>query len=213
MRQDLVGICQECAHDFPYYLVHNGFNDSSYAYCDNCGLTAFLSAYGHHPSGAPFEPFQKIGPGMEPFLQGCSCGGHFTAVATPRCPTCRTSLSPVAARTWIEANAAGSKVGWRWQLSWEGVYCIVIGGRSVEDPWIAGGAAHKSAEKSTKQYSCPCCGSLTLDEEPPGTYEICPVCGWEDDPVQFDDPDYAGGANTMSLNEAKKAYHEGRKVD
>jgi hypothetical protein len=64
-----------------------------------------------------------------------------------------------------------------------------------------------------RRYPCPCCGLLTLDEEPPGTFDICTVCGWEDDNVQFDDPDYTGGANTMSLNEAKKAYHEGRKVD
>ena len=64
-----------------------------------------------------------------------------------------------------------------------------------------------------EQYQCPCCGFLTLDEEPPGTFDICTVCGWEDDNVQFDDPDFAGGANTMSLNEAKKAYHEGREVD
>jgi len=45
-----------------------------------------------------------------------------------------------------------------------------------------------------------------MQEKPPGTYEICPVCGWEDDPVQFRDPDRAGGANEMSLNEARAAW-------
>jgi rubredoxin len=40
------------------------------------------------------------------------------------------------------------------------------------------------------RYACSCCGYLTLDEQPPGTFDICPVCWWEDDPVQFDDPDY-----------------------
>jgi rubredoxin len=54
-----------------------------------------------------------------------------------------------------------------------------------------------------KKYECPCCGYLTLDEQPPGTYEICPVCFWEDDPVQFEDPKYEGGANRISLNQAR----------
>jgi hypothetical protein len=43
------------------------------------------------------------------------------------------------------------------------------------------------------RFACPYCGSLTLDEEPPGTYAICPVRFWEDDLVQFQNPDYEGG--------------------
>ena len=56
------------------------------------------------------------------------------------------------------------------------------------------------------KYVCPCYGFLTLDAEPPGTYEICPVCFWEDDPVQFKDLDYEGGANEMSLRVARQNY-------
>jgi Cysteine-rich CPCC len=55
------------------------------------------------------------------------------------------------------------------------------------------------------RYACPCCDNLTLVEAPPGSFDICPVCGWEDDSVQFDDPDYAGGANRSSLREARDA--------
>ncbi|WP_084542285.1 CPCC family cysteine-rich protein [Calidithermus chliarophilus] len=55
-------------------------------------------------------------------------------------------------------------------------------------------------------FACPCCGYLTLNSAPPGTFEICPVCYWEDDAVQFDDPDYAGGANAVSLNEARANF-------
>ena len=39
-----------------------------------------------------------------------------------------------------------------------------------------------------------------------GDYEICEVCGWEDDPVQRKDKDFAGGANELSLNEARKQW-------
>ncbi|WP_081578833.1 CPCC family cysteine-rich protein [Yersinia massiliensis] len=35
---------------------------------------------------------------------------------------------------------------------------------------------------------------------------MCPVCSWEDGPVQSSDPKYEGGANKMSLNSAKRAY-------
>jgi hypothetical protein len=45
-----------------------------------------------------------------------------------------------------------------------------------------------------------------LSEEPPGTFEICPVCFWEDDNMQFDNPDYEGGANVVSLNQARENY-------
>ncbi|KGK85830.1 membrane protein [Desulfosporosinus sp. HMP52] len=66
-----------------------------------------------------------------------------------------------------------------------------------------------------RKYTCPCCGYKTLDNKPPGTYDICPICFWEDDWVQFDDPDYKGGANDPSLREAQRnfqtigAYDEG----
>ena len=56
------------------------------------------------------------------------------------------------------------------------------------------------------RFACPCCGYLTLDEEPPGTYDICPVCWWEDDNLQFDDPTLRGGANELSLNEARANF-------
>ncbi len=55
-------------------------------------------------------------------------------------------------------------------------------------------------------YPCPCCGFLTIGEQSPGTFEICPVCDWEDDNVQSEDPDYAGGANKVSLNEARRNF-------
>jgi hypothetical protein len=54
------------------------------------------------------------------------------------------------------------------------------------------------------KFPCPCCGYLTLDEE--RVFDICPVCFWEDDNIQFDDPNYRGGANDESLNEARENF-------
>lgn len=45
-----------------------------------------------------------------------------------------------------------------------------------------------------------------MDEPPPGTWLICEVCGWEDDPVQFADVDYESGANLVSLRQAREFY-------
>lgn len=56
------------------------------------------------------------------------------------------------------------------------------------------------------KYTCPCCGYKTLDEEPTDTYEICEICFWEDDGVQFQDPDYEGGANEVSLRQAQHNF-------
>ena len=40
----------------------------------------------------------------------------------------------------------------------------------------------------------------------PGSYEICPVCNREDDPVQAGDPNYEGGANPVSLTQARENF-------
>jgi RNAse (barnase) inhibitor barstar len=55
---------------------------------------------------------------------------------------------------------------------------------------------------------CPCCGHLVFDltDGWPGSFDICPVCFWEDDRVQFRFPYLAGGANRVSLVEAQQNY-------
>jgi len=48
---------------------------------------------------------------------------------------------------------------------------------------------------------CPVCGKYYFAEE--NSFDICPICGWENDCVQADDHNYAGGANPLSVNEAR----------
>lgn len=51
-------------------------------------------------------------------------------------------------------------------------------------------------------YTCPCCGHFSFADAP-GSYEICPICFWEDDLLQLCFPDARGGANAVSLIEAQ----------
>lgn len=61
-------------------------------------------------------------------------------------------------------------------------------------------------EEYTMKYKCPCCGYLTFDEAPNGTFDICPVCFWEDDLYQKNNPESTIGANKVSLQEAKNNF-------
>lgn len=74
--------------------------------------------------------------------------------------------------------------------------------------WLARTAAALAGHDTPlgRRYACPCCGYLTLTEPASGSYDICSVCFWEDDGVQLRDPDYAGGANRVSLNEGRESF-------
>jgi len=55
-------------------------------------------------------------------------------------------------------------------------------------------------------FPCPCCGYKTFKHKPNGSYEICGVCYWEDDPIQLEETDYEGGANRVSLRQAQNNF-------
>lgn len=140
-REDGKGKCDECGALFGYYLIHNGFNDSTYAYCDRCGCTAVLNLLAMEKRlGELPKLVVPIPERLESHLSPCQCGGRFRTSGVPRCPRCRHPLSAKRAATWVEKNAPGSRQGWRWQRSWQGLYAIVIGDREVFDPWVAGPA-------------------------------------------------------------------------
>lgn len=63
-----------------------------------------------------------------------------------------------------------------------------------------------SVNKNNDDKLCPVCKKHYFEQV--GAYEICPVCGWEDDKIQRQDPDFVGGANKLSLNQAIKEYEK-----
>ena len=58
-----------------------------------------------------------------------------------------------------------------------------------------------------EKYKCPVCGYYTLDSFY-GSYDICPVCFWEEDGLQFNEPLAWGGANGACLIRARMNYHD-----
>lgn len=56
------------------------------------------------------------------------------------------------------------------------------------------------------KYTCPCCGYKTFDRKPPGTFQVCKICFWEDDELQFNDPEFKEGVNEISLQEAQRNF-------
>lgn len=60
-------------------------------------------------------------------------------------------------------------------------------------------------------HMCPVCGKTRFPSR--WSFRFCDVCGWQDDGFQEDNPDEDACANIMSLNEARKAYAEGREIE
>ena len=144
-RQNHQGSCDHCGRSFAYHLLHNGFNESCYAYCAACGMTALMDTLYKDRVAEGLPRHRAITEGGERFLAPCSCGGFFQAGAAPRCPHCRESLSANEAASWIEAAAPGAKQGWRWQRDWTSLYAIVIENRLVANPWRAASSAGPAA--------------------------------------------------------------------
>ena len=60
-------------------------------------------------------------------------------------------------------------------------------------------------ENNQGRYPCPCCGYLVFDEGP-GSYDICPICFWEDDLSQLRFAFTEDGPNCVSLWDGQRAY-------
>lgn len=59
------------------------------------------------------------------------------------------------------------------------------------------------------KYLCPVCGEKCMSEES-GSFDICPICGWEEDGYQKRHPDKTGANGKWTLNAAKEAWESGK---
>lgn len=82
------------------------------------------------------------------------------------------------------------------------VFTSAEDGRSSFEVW-----ARDVEWRDVERHPCPCCRFKTLDDPPPGSHEICPVCDWQDDDVQYRDPGFAAGPNGgRSLEQARSEF-------
>ena len=65
-------------------------------------------------------------------------------------------------------------------------------------------------EMTSTKLKCPICGKSEFSY--PNSFEICPVCEWENDEFQIKHPDEDGYANELSLNEYKTKWLKNKKV-
>lgn len=54
------------------------------------------------------------------------------------------------------------------------------------------------------KHLCPVCKKYEFSWM--NSYEICPICDWQDDAYQEEYPDAKGCANNWSLNQARAAW-------
>jgi hypothetical protein len=148
------GDCEHCCRVYHYTLLHAGFGDYSYAYCDCCGMLATFTYSSSFFLSLPrlAAQHQVIDAAWESHIQSCACGGHFRSNASPRCVYCKQPLSAEHAAPHIERNSVGAGRGWRWQNNWSEVYCL-----AVEDPERPG---------SLRQVTDPFAGRTSPQEKP-----------------------------------------------
>ena len=127
------GSCEHCTNEFRFELIHNGLNQSAYAYCNQCGMVALLDVGSEDRPGIPRH--RAISAEGEALLSGCSCGGRFRSDAVPRCPKCRGALDAAKASEYINAAIQPVAAGWKWQSHWHGLYCMVVEKRFVRNNW------------------------------------------------------------------------------
>jgi len=128
-------------------------------------------------------------------------------------------LEVVVSRIDVEACAVGEQERQLFKAGTPGTVVLVHAvedGESayeVEFPLTGGRGALATLRASDVRRmpagyrrACPCCECRTLSDLCPGSWEICPVCFWEDDPVQWEHPAEVAGANRVSLAEARENY-------
>jgi hypothetical protein len=131
MAKDAIGTCETCRQTFSYRLIHNGFNDSAFAYCDRCGYTPVLSGYYQGiPGTAKLALHEPVNAEAECLLTPCSCGGSFRATAISRKSDERSNVQCGTASKGTTYRAASNSCLTAWRRS--GISAIRSGAATAD---------------------------------------------------------------------------------
>ena len=122
----------------------------------------------------------------------------------------KTVINRAAEQDLFESDNEEADVIWQIErfMNKYGYYLKDGWWRHIEDAAIY--PANQAVEKDNfERHLCPVCRKTIFEHW--WSAEACKECGWKDDGFQYDSPDYENSSNTMSVNQAKKAYAEGRK--
>jgi Cysteine-rich CPCC len=116
-----------------------------------------------------------------------------------------TDFDPVVGLGTVETDQ-GDRLAFHATALTDGTRTIGVGALVSVTQRIAPGGVYEASEVTLREASFPCPVCRRAVPGMPRSYEICPSCDWEDDPVQFDDPASSGGANGSSLDEARARW-------
>ena len=55
-----------------------------------------------------------------------------------------------------------------------------------------------------RRFQCPCCDHFTLGER--RSFEVCPICAWEDDGQDLDELDLVSTPNHITLPQGRSNF-------
>lgn len=150
--------CRHCRRLIHYRFFDGGWSDQDFYYCDSCATIAVID--GQTPQGLSGQGFyqkylsflnkwdsveakikkklaRKIKKDTLTHLQPCSCGGHFSDKAQPRCPHCNQILrfSDFADQlSTVSSDPAHFKAA-TLPTGWHGRLYFIFEGKWRKNPW------------------------------------------------------------------------------
>ncbi len=179
--------CPVCSVEIEYNV------DCSFNECPNCGWVFFENQFHYLDSSPTLKEARKA------YKDGVKYVNR-----TYRCPVCTKEIyddsnNCVAVCPRCSWNFNGYQLHYPDSRSWHNRLTL----NEARKVYKA------LRENPNEVYCCPVCYNAVWDN-PNGSFAQCPYCGWIFDSLQLNCPNKEG-ANSMTLNESRKAYLNGRK--